>query len=163
MAALDDLIGALRKPGGMSTGVKAALVVGIAVVFAGAYGPLTHVFGNATGIFALAPVVAAAWLFGNRGGLTAGLLALPTNSLLVILQMEKAWLQWAAEDGVLGSAALVVVGGVVGRLRDLRVSADSAVTEVRQTEEKLRESEERYRRLSRENAVLTKLLAASGR
>ena len=63
----------------------------------------TRIIGAYTAIMAaLVPVVAGAWLFGNRGGLTAGLLAIPSYSLLVILLTENAWLQWAAEGGVLG-------------------------------------------------------------
>ena len=114
-----------------------ALVVGTAFAYIAAYAPLYIVLGEATGILAVVPVITAAWFFGFRIGLLAGFLGFVVNSLLVILVVEMGWRDWAADGGLLGTGALVLVGGVVGRLRDLASSTKRALTERRQLQEQL--------------------------
>ena len=122
---------------------KLALVVGVAVAYVAAYTPLSHVFGNVTGIFAVVPVITVAWALGLRFGLLGGLMAFPINSLFVLLLPDREWSDWAFDDGVLGTGALILVGGVVGRLSDLTVSMKLSLIERELLEGALRDGETR--------------------
>ena len=97
-----------------------ALVTGVTVAYALVFLPLDSTLGNGAGILAIIPVIVTAWLFGWRGGLASGLLAFPLNSLLVILAGSTTWSDWIGQGGVIGTTALMLVGTIVGWLRDLR-------------------------------------------
>ena len=127
----------IRRIDEWPTRATTALVVGTAFAYIAAYAPLYVVLGNTTGILAVVPVITAAWFFGFRIGLLAGFLGFVVNSLLVILVAETGWREWAADGGLLVTGALVLVGGVVGRLRDLASSTKRALTERRQLQEQL--------------------------
>ena len=109
-----------------------------AVAYVAAYAPLSHALGTAAGILAVVPVVATAWVFGQRVGLIAGLMGFPVNSLLVVLLTDVEWLEWAAEGGALGTGALALIGGVIGRLRDLTLTTNRALSDRIRAEEEIR-------------------------
>lgn len=100
-----------------------------------------------TGVLALAifPVVIIGWLFGAWGGLLAGVLSAPLNALLLSAQGEAGWQLIGLSGGGEGSALVVVVGSVIGLLRDLGVRLDRHLTDWRRAERALRETEDRYR------------------
>ena len=103
------------RSGWSRIGLTLGATVAYVLVFLALRGPL----GNTAAILAILPVIAAAWLFGLRGGLLAGILSFPLNSLLVVLFLDSNWSEWFQSGGALGSAALMVVGGAAGRLHDL--------------------------------------------
>ncbi|MGD8321133.1 MAG: PAS domain S-box protein, partial [Gemmatimonadota bacterium] len=123
--------------------------VGLAVLVVGVYlGAFVPLYREAdTGILALAifPVVILGWLFGAWGGLLAGVLSVPVNALLLTLVGQPGFQLILDTGGGEGSALVVVVGSVIGLLRDLGVRLDRHLTEWRRAEQALRETEDRYR------------------
>lgn len=114
-------------------------------LYVGAFIPLFR--EGSTGVLALAllPVVALGWLFGAWGGLLAGILTVPVNALLLVMVGEPGWALVLRSGGAEGSALIVVVGAVIGLIRDLGVRLDRHITEWRRAERALKESEGRYR------------------
>ena len=100
--------------------------------------------GKSLFILVSVPVLVTAWLFGALSGIAAGLLAFPLNLMLVIIFGFDVQL-WLAEGGILGSAATVLVGVTVGYLSDVRHRLNIELTERRQAEQALRESEDSLR------------------
>lgn len=122
-----------------------ALGVMALAVYAGAFIPLYRAGGVGVSALAIFPVVILGWLFGSWGGLLAGLLSVPLNALLLQAVHEPGWAILRAPDGVEGSALVIVVGCVIGLLRDLGLRLDRHLTEWRRAERALRETEDRYR------------------
>lgn len=117
----------------------------VVAVYAGAFVPLYREGATAALALAIFPVVVLGWLFGAWGGLIAGLLSVPANALLLHLVGADGWSLVAREAGAEGSALVIVVGCVVGLLRDLGVRLDRHLTDWRQAERALHETEDRYR------------------
>jgi PAS domain S-box-containing protein len=121
-------------------------LAGVAVgVYMAAFVPLFRV--GDTGVLALAifPVVILGWLFGSWGGLLAGVLSVPLNAVLLVVVGEPGWELVIESGGAEGSALVVVVGSVIGLLRDLGVRLDRHLTDWRRAERALRDTEDRYR------------------
>ena len=137
-----------------SSKVKVAIVVGVTIAYVMAYSPLSKPLGNVAGILAVVPVITVGWAFGFRYGLLAGMMAFPINSALVILLPDLEWRDWASDGGVLGTGALILVGGVVGRLSDLTANMNRSLGEHERMEEALRDSQTRLR-LALEAAAMT--------
>jgi PAS domain S-box-containing protein len=120
----------------------AALAVGI---YMAAFVPLFREGDTAVLALALFPVVILGWLFGAWGGLLAGVLSVPLNAFLLVIVGEPGWELVVESGGVEGSALVVVVGSVIGLLRDLGLRLDRHLTDWRRAERALRETEDRYR------------------
>ena len=120
------------------------LVGGISLVYVVAFIPLHHLMENSVGIVATFPVLAAAWFFGPYGGMLAGLLTLPLHALLITQFAGQELAAWAADGGVLGSFAEVLVGGLVGYVRRLQLQSTSLLKEQARMEQAHRESRERF-------------------
>jgi signal transduction histidine kinase len=73
-----------------------------------------------------------------RAGLLAGLLAFPLHTLLLTLAGEADW-KVMIRGGLLGSIVLVLIGAVVGRLRDLGERVKQELAERKRAEEKIRQ------------------------
>jgi len=133
------------------------------VLYALAFVPLYPIGGTGVLAMALFPVVVLGWLFGAWGGLLAGVLSVPTNADLLLVVGEPGWAIVAQSGGGEGSALVVVVGSVIGLLRDLGVRLDRHLTEWRRAERALRETEDRYRILFERSRDPLYVTSVSGR
>jgi diguanylate cyclase (GGDEF)-like protein len=108
------------------------------------------------------PVLAAGWLFGMWPAVIVGLACLPVNALLLTLVGADWRVQILGGGAIAGAPATVIIGAVVGRLRDLSSRLHKTIAEKVLAEEGLRseierrkkiegvlmENEEKYRALS---------------
>ena len=108
------------------------------------------------------PVLTAGWLFGMWPAIFIGIASLPVNALMLILFGEEWRVQILGGGAIAGAPATVIIGAVVGRLRDLSLRLKQTISEKVQAEEGLRneierrkktekalaENEEKYRTLS---------------
>ncbi len=122
--------------------VLAAVVV---VVYVAAFKPLYEEAGVGVSALSIFPVVILGWLFGAWGGMLAGFFGVVLNALLLHLLGEPGWQIVVRQSGAEGSALILVVGCVIGLLRDLGVRLDRHLTDWRVAERALRETEDRYR------------------
>ena len=68
-------------------------------------------------------VVAAAWLFGVRAGILAGIVTLPANMVLTINFSDSTAGQYLDNGGIFGTVAEVFVAALVGAMHDLIANA----------------------------------------
>ena len=82
----------------------------IAILLVGSVGP---------GILALiiVPVIVSGWFFGLIGGLIAGLLTLPLDTLLLNLHGNSGWDAILQDGGGPGHVIIIIVGVVIGIIR----------------------------------------------
>ncbi len=121
------------------------LAVLTVAVYAGAFIPLYDEAGVGVSALSIFPVVILGWLFGAWGGLLAGAGSVVLNALLLQVVGEPGWLIVLGPGGAEGSALVLVVGCVIGLLRDLGLRLDRHLTEWRKAERQLRATEDRYR------------------
>lgn len=124
-----------------------ALAGAAILVYVLAFLPLYGQTGVGVSAMAIFPVVILGWLFGSWGGLLGGVLSVPLNAVLLTMVGEPGWQIVSEPGGVEGSALVLVVGSVIGLLRDLGLRLDRHLTEWRKAERALRSAEDRYRLL----------------
>ena len=142
----------------MSFRSRALVLAGLIVVYFLAYGPGYDSVGILAGVFSTVPVIAAAWLFGVRAGVIAGLATFPVNLLLLQLVTGAEQVDVLRPSSVLGSATEALVGYVVGLTRDMKARAEKQATDLERSREALRSlqlrmldlQEEERRNLARE-------------
>jgi two-component system sensor histidine kinase/response regulator len=94
-------------------------------------------YGLGIAAFLVVPLAAAAWHYGLRGALLASLVMVPLG----------VWLCWYTVAGVAmpgvvsGHVGIVLVAGVIGRLRDLSVQVDRELDEHARAQRMLRQSQ----------------------
>lgn len=97
---------------------------------------------------AATPIVVFAWLFGFWGGTTAAIVIIPFNAFLFALVTGgsfRAVMTDLQHDELLPSILLIVLGAVLGGLRDIADQMRREFLARTEVEEARRESEERYR------------------
>lgn len=96
-------------------------------------------------VLALLPTLLAAWLFGMWGGLITSLLSALFNTVFLNLTGELTGWDALLQNStyLVGSVMLIVIGAVVGRMRDLEVRARSELRQRVQVEAALRQSQAR--------------------
>ena len=97
---------------------------------------------------AATPIVVFAWLFGFWGGTAAAIIIIPFNAFLFALVTEESFgtvMSQMQQDELLPSILLVVLGAVLGGLRDIADQMRREFLARTEVEEARRESEERYR------------------
>ncbi len=95
---------------------------------------------------AATPIVVFAWLFGFWGGTLAAVVMIPFNAFLFSIVTGQTFTQvMGAQDDLLPSVLLLVLGAVLGGLRDIADQMRQEFLVRTEVEEARRESEERYR------------------
>ncbi|MEJ2502160.1 MAG: ATP-binding protein [Gemmatimonadota bacterium] len=95
---------------------------------------------------AATPIVVFAWLFGFWGGTAAAIVIIPFNAFLYSLVTGDTFAQViSGTDDLLPSVLLLILGAVLGGLRDIAEQMRREFVARTEVEEARRESEERYR------------------
>ena len=95
---------------------------------------------------AATPIVVFAWLFGFWGGTAAAIVIIPFNAFLYSLVTGASFAQViSGTDDLLPSVLLLILGAVLGGLRDIAEQMRREFIARTEVEEARRESEERYR------------------
>lgn len=95
---------------------------------------------------AATPIVVFAWLFGFWGGTVAAVVMIPFNAFLFSLASDQSIAEIInAQDDLLPAVLLLVLGAVLGGLRDVADQMRQEFLARTEVEEARRESEERYR------------------
>ena len=103
-----------------------------------AFNLLELALGTITGIMITLPVLVTAWMFGLRGGVAAGLISFPLNLVMVVAFTSQSANDWISTGGIPGSGAEMLVGGLVGRLRDVGYRLSEQLQIQKDTEEEIR-------------------------
>jgi len=102
----------------------------------------------------IVPVLAAGWLFGLWPAVIVGLASLPVNTFMLIL-VGADWRPQILGGGALaGAPATVIIGAVVGWMRDLSIRLRVTISEKILAEEELRREIENRKKI--EEALLEK-------
>ncbi len=76
--------------------------------------------GIGTPILVTIPIILYAWRWGAAVGIVSGLLTIPLNTVLLLMLRESGLnILFRSRASAMGSLLVVVIGGVVGYLRDL--------------------------------------------
>jgi PAS domain S-box-containing protein len=110
-------------------------------VYVLAFLPLSGLLGSSAAALAALPVLAAGWLLGTRGGLLAGVLTIPLNTLLLNLAGYPGWDVLVRQGGGPGTLALILIGLGVGRLHDLSERLTLELARRQKAESLLQENE----------------------
>ncbi|MEJ2678539.1 MAG: PAS domain S-box protein [Gemmatimonadota bacterium] len=133
---------------GKNRWIQAVLIVGALLAYAAAF--IRPFRPDQVSILQLAamPVIVAAWLLGFWGGMLAALVSIPLNAVLLNLfsSHSQSIVAVLSQPGSLeGSVLLVVLGAVLGGLRDVADQMRREILARTEVEAARRESEERYR------------------
>jgi PAS domain S-box-containing protein len=131
---------------GSSPWVKAGLALAAVAAYALAFIPPLRLDHANILQLAATPIVVFAWLFGFWGGTLAAMIAIPLNAFLFSLTSGLSVTEIVrAQDDLLPAVLLLVLGAVLGGLRDVAHQMRRDFAERTEIEEARRESEERYR------------------
>jgi len=113
--------------------ILAAVIAYMAVCYL-----LYPLWGETVIILSMLPVIVVAWQFGMVAGFLSGILFFPFNTLLVNTIAHPGWDALIRTTGsVMTSFLLLVIGTVVGSMRDLNEEQKHLVEERRQAAEKI--------------------------
>ena len=136
---------------------KIVLAGGAILAYALAFMPPYSTTDIGLVVLAAAPVLVASWLLGFWGGLSAALLTFPLNAFLLDLTGQNGWALLTRPGALQGSVLVLVLGVVVGGLKDIAGQLKTEA-EARRAEELAREEiDVRYRVLaeSASDGILT--------
>ena len=103
------------------------IVFGLAILYIASFRFLLSVFGAASVAFSGITVLAAGWYLGTFAGAFAGVTATILNYFLLTLIGGYSWPSVDQNDFLLGSFALVLIGGGIGQMRrnfDIRLRTE---------------------------------------
>lgn len=120
-----------------STPIRAALLFATNVVYCVVFAFLYETHGRDAMPLSTIPVILAAWMFGFRAALGVATFVFLVNTV-VMAQTFTPNLKDVVEIGGSGAVALLLVGGVTGKMRDLSYQLRWELSERKQTEEELR-------------------------
>jgi PAS domain S-box-containing protein len=122
--------------------VLGALAVGAyAITFAELY----DIYGSGSLYLAAALVLILGWLFGFAVGVISAVLTFPLNALLLTLLKVPGWSTVTTPDALQAAVLVIVLGAIIGGLRDIGERMEHETETRRRAEAAHRESEERYR------------------
>ena len=127
-------------------GTHFATVLGAWLGYAVAYTLLHDVLAPHAGVMAFVPVVVSGWFGGAFAGIVAGLATVPVTVLVAIV-MGFGVGSGLSQSTLVGAAAMMLVGYVVGHVRSLNRRIVLQMTAHQQDERALRGSESRFRAL----------------
>ena len=127
-------------------GTHFATVLGAWLGYAVAYTLLHDVLAPHAGVMAFVPVVVSGWFGGAFAGIVAGLATVPVT-VLVAIAMGFGVGSGLSQSTLVGAAAMMLVGYVVGHVRSLNRRIVLQMTAHQQDERALRGSESRFRAL----------------
>ena len=115
------------------------MLLGVAVTLAYllAFVPLYHSSGRLAIAAAILPVMVLGNSFGSWTGLVAGAMLIPVDSLLLLLAGEPSATWFAGSFFWPAHLTFVLVGGVIGHLRNARLRLERALEERRVAEDAL--------------------------
>lgn len=123
-----------------------------------------NILGRGVGALAIIPVLVIGWLSGLWGGIIAGILSFPFNLLILNLLKDEGIKSFVARaGGVAGTIALVLIGGVVGRMSELSKRVNRELAERKKTEEKLRDTSQTLLSLIKASPLAIVVFDAAGR
>ncbi len=110
-------------------GMNMLITTAASSIYGVAFIPLYTALGAGAAAISALPVAVTGWALGLRGGILAGVIAFPLNILLLNLVGEPGWDAVIRSGGAAGTVVLVLIGGTVGRIRDLREKLKSELDE----------------------------------
>jgi len=130
-------------------GARGLFAAGAVVAYLLGYVLLQPRVGAGAAALSAVPVVAIGWARGMLAGVLAGVLSFPLNTLLLnaTAHPPHGWDAVIRAGGLPGSFALVLIGGAVGRLRDLEDALRRRLREYARVEQALRDREARLEML----------------
>ncbi|HUG40918.1 MAG TPA: ATP-binding protein [Longimicrobiales bacterium] len=132
--------------GGQNNWVKLGLSLAAMAAYIVAFIPPFTPESASVPQLAATPIVVFAWLFGFWGGTLAAVVMIPFNTFLFSIVTEQSFTQVLnTQDDILSSVLLLVLGAVLGGLRDIADQMRREFLARTEVEEARRESEERYR------------------
>jgi len=114
---------------------RLAITLASYIAYILAFNFLDVLLGTITGMIVTLPVLTAAWMFGLRGGVAAGLISLPLNVILVVGFTSQTASDWMFSGGIPGTVSELLVGALVGRLRDVDRRLSEEILKHQETEE----------------------------
>lgn len=121
---------------------RLAITLASYVAYILAFNFLDSILGTITGMIITLPVLTTAWMFGLRGGLIAGITSLPLNVSMVEAFTSQSATDWMFSGGIPGSVSELLVGTLVGRLRDVDRHLSEEVAKQREAEEMIAVTDE---------------------
>ena len=101
---------------------KAMLLCAAILAYLAVFAMLNYYPGRAQAIGAIIPVMTVAWLFGMLPGIVAAIISMPVNMLVCVLfGVPDWWDKIVVQGGISGTVGLVLIGAVVGRVRELHL------------------------------------------
>ena len=147
----------LISTGGCSARLRwARLVFGLAAppCYLAIYPALFSQVGDRAAMLNLLVVLGAAWLWGRSGGLGANLLLIPLNMFaLWAVEPTRGAAAILDQSSLVGFAVSLVLGLIVGRMRDLGRQVKRQLCEQARIDAALHESADRYRLLFDRNPL----------
>jgi PAS domain S-box-containing protein len=132
--------------GGENNWIKLGLAVAAMAAYVLAFIPPFRPEDANIAQLAATPIVVFAWLFGFWGGTLAAVVMIPLNAFLFALASDQSVADVVrAQDDLLPAVLLLVLGAVLGGLRDVAHQMRREFIARTEIEEARRESEERYR------------------
>ena len=122
------------------------VLVGIWALYLISFIPLFELMDRMVTVFVVVPVLVTAWLYGTRAGVLSGIGIYPMLSGLVSLA-SGAFIGWFDRGILLGSMMTILVGAIVGRMSEMRISVIHELNLRKAAEKDQRLSEVRYRAL----------------
>ena len=118
--------------------IRVFILVVITIAYAGVFSAFYHTYGSRVMPLSSIPVILAGWWFGFLPALGCAAIIFVVNTA-VIAQTFTPRLVDVIEVGGTGAIALVLIGGVTGKLRDLSLQLKQELQQRIHTEEELRQ------------------------